>query len=159
MEWTEAPGVREALVRRLGGGDWTERPIVNPGEIIPAREEASQLPPSSSRTEDDAAPAPRAVIPDDAVPRRVQVELNSDENAEAGWPPQIETRHYILFAGDVVLCDGRGKPSDDAACRQALTPGADAEAIARSLWQRRLSATDFDAPSSALVRRMEGPIF
>jgi hypothetical protein len=64
-----------------------------------------------------------------------------------------------VFAGDVVLCDVRGKPIEDASCRQELVSGADPEAVARSLWLRRLNHTDFDMPASALYRRMTTPVF
>jgi hypothetical protein len=153
LKWATEPGVRETLARPIGDGDWVERPIVEPGDVPPGSEWKPELIASPPLPITASAPTPRAAIPDDAVPRPVQIERNAEETAEAGWPPQIETRYYLVFAGEVLLCDARGKPSDDASCRQALTPGAEPEAIARSLWLRRLEHTDFDMPARALYRR------
>jgi hypothetical protein len=98
------------------------------------------------------------VIPDGDVPRRVQVEINASETAEAGMPPEVQTRFFVVSGGAVLIYGPTGKPIEGEHSRQDLAPGADPEAVARLLWQRRLSQhTGLNAPTSVLVRRA-GPL-
>jgi hypothetical protein len=105
------------------------------------------------------SPSTRAATPDDGVPRRVQIEINASETAEAGWPQQFETRHFFVIGSEVRLCTAIGKVKGEYS-RQNITPGAEPEAIARSLWEKRLGtrAGDWDMPAALFARKTSGPI-
>ena len=112
-------------------------------------------------TDLSARAAARRSIPDDGnTPRRVQIEINADENAAAGMPPGVQMRFFLVSGGAVLICGPNGEPVSGENSRQDLAPGPDPEAIARSLWQRRLSQqTGLNAPTSALYRRAQPVVY
>jgi hypothetical protein len=87
-----------------------------------------QLPAAVSQhatTDLSARAAARRSIPDDGnTPRRVQIEINADENAAAGMPPEMQTRFFLVSGGAVLICGPNGEPVSGENSRQDLAPGA-----------------------------------